>query len=140
MDVMSGCDGSSENVARQIRWVSSGQDTVTALSLRTTVTGPGRTAVRSSGTDTAGVCSSDTRPSAASSTICMVVGAREDTRSHDGTQRPAVLSSLQRLRMPPRMAGWNVSDWRRRTRLSPAGIAKDEADGPDEGSSRLLVA
>ena len=53
MDVISGCDGSSENVARQIRFVSSGQDTVTELSLRTTVIGPGRTAVRSSGTETA---------------------------------------------------------------------------------------
>ena len=29
MDVMSGCDGSSENVARHIRIVSSGHDTVT---------------------------------------------------------------------------------------------------------------
>ena len=59
MDVTSGCAGSSENVARQTRAVSSCQATVTESSLRTTLIGPGRTPVRSSGTDTAGVCERD---------------------------------------------------------------------------------
>ena len=54
MDVTSGCAGSSENVARQTRAVSSGHVTVTESSLRTTLIGPGRTPLRSSGTDTAG--------------------------------------------------------------------------------------
>src|SRR5206468_9073921 len=56
MDVISGCAGLSENVARQTRAVSSGQVTATESSLRTTVIGPGRTPVRSSGTDTARGC------------------------------------------------------------------------------------
>src|SRR5262245_5880818 len=53
MKVTSGCVGSSENVARHARPVSSGQVTVTASSARVTATGPGRTRVRSSGTDAA---------------------------------------------------------------------------------------
>src|SRR6476646_5309314 len=53
MTVTSGCAGSSENVARHARPVSSGQVTVTASSARVTATGPGRTRVRSSGTDAA---------------------------------------------------------------------------------------
>src|SRR5438445_11619137 len=56
MDVISGCAGLSENVARQTRPVSSGQVTATESSLRTTLMGPGRTPARSSGTDTAGGC------------------------------------------------------------------------------------
>src|SRR2546428_9637025 len=56
MDVISGCEGLSENVARQTRAVSSGQVTVTESSPRTTVIGPGRRPERSSGTGAAGVC------------------------------------------------------------------------------------
>src|SRR6266545_3270037 len=53
MDVISGCAGSSENMARHTRPVSSGQLTVTESSARVTVIGPGRTPLRSNGTDTA---------------------------------------------------------------------------------------
>src|SRR2546427_12319647 len=53
MDVRSGCAGFSENVALHARSASSRQLTVTDSSARATLMGPGRTPLRSSGTDTA---------------------------------------------------------------------------------------
>src|SRR3989442_10906965 len=53
MDVRSGCAGFSENVALHARPASSRQLTVTDSSARATLMGPGRTPLRSSGTDTA---------------------------------------------------------------------------------------
>src|SRR5690349_7968260 len=56
MDIRSGRWGSSENVARQSRAVSSGHATVTEFSLRVTLIGPCCTRVRSSGTAAGGAC------------------------------------------------------------------------------------
>jgi hypothetical protein len=50
IEVMRGRAGSSENVAVQVRDVSSGHDTETAPAVVVTVTAPGRTPVRSMGT------------------------------------------------------------------------------------------
>ena len=47
---MSGSSGSSENVARHVRPVSSGHATATESSVSVTVTGPGRTSLMSNGT------------------------------------------------------------------------------------------
>jgi hypothetical protein len=53
MEVTRGFAGSSENTARHVRPVSSGQLTLTESSVLPTLIGPGRTPLTSSGTDTA---------------------------------------------------------------------------------------
>ena len=80
---MSGCVGSSANVARQVRPVSSGHETVTEPSARVTSIGPARTPVRSSAIGTAGVCEEKSANETMSVSHASIIGAdyRAKTRA-----------------------------------------------------------